>query len=86
MHDGSVRTTVEIDDEKWVKLKKLAAERGEKGFSKLIDEALGSYLDHVSDESVQERRDALLALRGVWDEETAETVRERIAESRKHWR
>lgn len=86
MHDEDMRTTVEIDDDKLVKLKKLAAERGEKGFSGLINEALGAMFEKSAGETEQERREALLALRGAWDEETAEAVRERIAESRKHWR
>ena len=38
-----MRTTIEIDDAKLVKLKTMAAERGERGFSVLIDEALERY-------------------------------------------
>jgi len=33
MHDSFVRTTVEIDDAQRAELLKLAAQRGEKGFS-----------------------------------------------------
>src|SRR5688500_16978858 len=45
--DGSMRTTIEIDDDKLIKLKKLAAERGERGYSGLIDKALEQYLLEV---------------------------------------
>ncbi len=88
MHDRRMRTTVEIDDDKLVKLKKLAAERGEKGFSGLIDEALEAMFEKskAARETPEERIAALKALEGSWGEELAEEVRARIAESRKHWR
>lgn len=47
MHDLRMRTTIEIDDEKLIKLKKLAAERGERGFSKLVDAALAAFHYHA---------------------------------------
>ena len=88
MHDRSMRTTVEIKDEKLVKLKKMAAERGEKGFSGLIDEALDALFaqSELSSESDMRRIEAIKKLEGSWGEEFAEEVRARIAESRKHWR
>lgn len=86
MHDRVMRTTIEIDDAKLVKLKKMAAERGERGFSVLIDEALERYLEAAAKESIGERRRKLEALHGSWDDDTAEAVRERINESRRHWR
>lgn len=86
MHDRVMRTTIEIDDAKLVKLKKMAAERGERGFSVLIDEALEGYLEAAAKESIGERRRKLEALYGAWDDDTAEAVRERINESRRHWR
>ncbi|MBK9546239.1 MAG: type II toxin-antitoxin system VapC family toxin [Dehalococcoidia bacterium] len=78
-----MRTTIEIDEAKLVKLKKMAAERGERGFSVLIDEALERYLDAAAKESFEERRRALETLFGAWDEDTAAQVRERINESRR---
>ena len=83
MYDGSVRTTIEITDDKLIKLKKLAAERGER-YSGLVDEALEQYLARVALESPDERRAALKRLYGAWDDATAKEVRERIAESRRH--
>ncbi|MGE3077021.1 MAG: hypothetical protein AB7N24_20010 [Dehalococcoidia bacterium] len=83
-----MRTTVEIDDEKLIKLKKMAAERGEKGFSGLIDEALDALFaqSEGAPEADRRRIEAVKALEGSWGEEFAEEVRARIAESRKHWR
>ena len=44
MYAWCMRTTIEIADDKLIKLKKLAAERGERGYSGLIDQALDRYL------------------------------------------
>jgi len=43
-----VRTTVEISDAQRAALLKLAAERGEKGFSRLVGEALDRYLAELA--------------------------------------
>jgi metal-responsive CopG/Arc/MetJ family transcriptional regulator len=40
-----VRTTVELTDRQRAALRKLAAERGEKGFSRLVQEAIEHYLE-----------------------------------------
>jgi hypothetical protein len=84
MYYGSMRTTIEIADDKLIKLKKLAAEGGQRGYSGLIDEALDKYLDRVALESPDERRAALRRLYGAWDDTTASRVRERIAELWRH--
>lgn len=82
-----MRTTIEIDDDKLVKLKKLAAERGARGFSGLVNEALERYLDEGSDGELREGRvKRILALSGAWSDEAAEEARSRIAELRKTWR
>ena len=43
-----MRTTVEIPDEQRAKLLQLAAQRGEKGFSRLVQEALDLYLEQIA--------------------------------------
>jgi hypothetical protein len=84
MYDRSMRTTIEIADDKLIKLKKLAAERGERGYSGLVDEALEQYLSEVvSPNDGDEFGDEF---QGLWTDKEAEEVRKRIAESRKHWR
>lgn len=46
-----MRTTIELPDEQRAKLLELAARRGEKGFSKLVQEAVAEYLaDAAHDE------------------------------------
>lgn len=87
MHDEGMRTTIEIDDDKLVKLKKLAAERGERGFSGLIDEALERYLGDPNDATRREQRIAQIrALSGAWSDEAAGEARARIAQLRETWR
>lgn len=89
MHDRSMRTTIEIADDKLVKLKKLAAERGERGFSALVDEALERYLetDPGAERARRERQaEAIRALAGSWSDEDAALARERIAELSATWR
>lgn len=88
MHDRSMRTTIEIADDKLVKLKKLAAERGERGFSALVDEALERYLetDPGAERARRERQaEAIRALAGSIDDETADQLRQSVRESRASW-
>lgn len=63
MNDMFVRTTIEISDMQRVKLIALAAQRGEKGFSRLVQAAIDAYLDgeHAHDKTRQEA----LRLRGA---------------------
>jgi metal-responsive CopG/Arc/MetJ family transcriptional regulator len=44
MYVSEMRTTVEIDDTQRAELLRIAAERGEKGFSSLVREALDAYV------------------------------------------
>lgn len=79
-----MRTTVEIRDDLRAKLLALAAERGEKGYSRIVEEALERYLTERerSEEGLRE----LLALRGSLSDEDAEAVRGEIRELRSGWR
>ncbi len=77
-----VRTTIDLRDEQHRALTVLAARRGLKGFSVLIQEAIDAYVDDLDDEET----DALLALEGVLDEAAGEEVSRRIAEVRGSWR
>lgn len=66
------------------RLAALAARRGLRGFSQLINEALDRYLED------EERREAMvqeiLALRGVLSAEEAGEAERRIRETRSRWR
>ncbi|MGH7894989.1 MAG: hypothetical protein ACREQL_09985 [Candidatus Binatia bacterium] len=79
-----MRTTIEIDDVHRGKLLELAARRGEKGFSRIIAEAIESYLKSVKrSESV--RRDAL-KLQGAFSPNEADRLRVATSEIRRSWR
>lgn len=89
MHDENMRTTIEIDDDKLLRLRQLAAVRGKRGYSELVDEALEEYfarLERETDAQREARIAKVLDLQGVWSDEVAEAVRARITEDRKHWR
>lgn len=79
-----MRTTVEIADEQRARLLELAARRGEKGFSKLVQEALDLYLRQAGDRETRVR-DALSVL-GTLDDGGAEELRESVRRIRAAWR
>lgn len=79
-----MRTTVEILDEHRAELLKLAAERGEKGFSSLVREAVDLYLQQH-----HARREAIaraLELRGSFSEDEAAAMESSVARLRGSWR
>ena len=66
-----MRTTVELSDSTYKRLRAAAAERGNRGFSPIVEEAVSLYLD-----GAQERAEIakdIEAARGAWsDEDVAE--------------
>ncbi|MCZ7578838.1 MAG: ribbon-helix-helix protein, CopG family [Dehalococcoidia bacterium] len=83
-----MRTTIEISDDTLRKLRELAARRGEKGYSRIIEEALGITSEPAGqmqgDSRTREER--IRALEGSISEEEAEEWKAKIRESRRHWR
>jgi hypothetical protein len=79
-----MRTTIELEDENRARLLALAASRGEKGFSKIIGEAVEMYLKTVTAD--EERRAVALALRGRLGKKEAEDLRSATTELRESWR
>ena len=79
-----MRTTIELPDEQRAKLLELAARRGEKGFSVLVQEAVAAYLEQHA--GGRERVQRALALRGVLQGEEGERLREAAEEARGNWR
>lgn len=71
-----MRTTVEITNEQRVRLTALAAERGLRGFSALIREAIDMYLEEQDD------LEEVLALRGILSDEEADEMERHVAELR----
>ena len=81
---ADMRTTIEMTDEQRAKLLHLAARRGMKGFSALVQEALDQYLKARAgrDDEVQ----AALAVRGTLKGKDAERLAEACRELRSNWR
>ena len=79
-----MRTTVEIKDEHRAKLLELAALRGKKGFSDLIEEALELYLESL--QAGEQSKQRALAARGSLSVEQTDELRERARALRGTWR
>ena len=77
-----MRTTVQIRDDQREALAAMAARRGLRGFSTLIQEAIDRFLD----EDDADDNAAFMALRGSITDEQAERMREAIRFSRANWR
>jgi len=81
-----MRTTVEITDRQRAKLLELAAQRGEKGFSRLVREAIDIYLETRADAARAARVRAALAALGSLDRKNADALEERARALRGSWR
>ena len=79
-----MRTTVEISDSQRAALVRIAAERGEKGFSAVLREAVDLYLKQHRGRAAAVR-EALAARGALSDAEAAEFVAD-VRRVREHWR
>jgi hypothetical protein len=79
-----VRTTVELKPEHRAALLALAARRGLKGFSSVLEEAISSYLDGELER--ERRRRELLSLAGSLPADEADELRRTTRELRESWR
>ncbi|MBP7570212.1 MAG: ribbon-helix-helix protein, CopG family [Acidobacteria bacterium] len=79
-----MRTTIELKDEHRARLLEIAARRGAKGFSALIEEAVELYLEAA--DASEARRKAALALRGRLSPRDANGLRAAAAALRESWR
>ena len=84
MYTCFMRTTVEIRDDLRARLLEIAARRGEKGFSKIVEEALESYLYRDGDNEAARTR--ALAARGALTGDEADDLEDRTREIRERWR
>ncbi|MCK6459465.1 MAG: hypothetical protein L6Q95_06170 [Planctomycetes bacterium] len=78
-----MRTTVEITDAQRAKLLRLAASRGEKGFSVLVHEAIDLYLRTQVEAARRARVKAALTVLGTFSDKDAEALREATRALRK---
>jgi predicted transcriptional regulator len=79
-----MRTTVEISDAQRAKLLEIAARRGEKGSSRLVQEALDQYL--ADEASRKGRVEAAIAIGGSLSEKAADALEESVRQIRGTWR
>jgi hypothetical protein len=79
-----MRTTVEIDDGQRAELLKLAAQRGDKGFSSIVREALDLYLkQHRAKREVVAQA---LKLQGSFSDGEADALEASVRQLREKWR
>ncbi len=79
-----MRTTLEITDTQRARLLELAARRGEKGFSRLVQEAIDRYL--AEEGSRKGRIEAALAIGGTIDEKASRALEDSVSRIRGTWR
>jgi predicted DNA-binding protein len=80
----AMRTTIELTDQQRARLLELAARQGEKGFSRIIQEAVNRYLDDL--ERRQEAVHQALRVLGTLSEKSERTMRSSIDALRSRWR
>jgi hypothetical protein len=79
-----MRTTVEITAEQRARLLQLAARRGEKGFSRLVQEAIDRYLSVEIER--KERIEAAVAVLGTVSAKSADAMQISVEDLRGRWR
>lgn len=79
-----MRTTVEIKPEHRSALLALAARRGQKGFSLVLEEAIDKYLRGEAER--QQQKQKLLSLAGALSDRDAAELRETARSLRESWR
>jgi hypothetical protein len=79
-----MRTTIEMTDEHRAALLELAARRGLKGFSSLVEDAIASYL--LAEAARDDKRRAATRLKGALTKAEGRVFRTHAASIREHWR
>ena len=79
-----MRTTIEITEAQRAELLRLSAQRGEKGFSAVIREAVDFYLQAKAGRGAAIRE--ALRLKGVLSDDEAEEMQRAASAARKSWR
>jgi len=84
MYNKYMRTTVEMKPQHRKALMALAADRGEKGFSGVLAEAIETYLEGKDER--EKKLEIFRSLRGSLSDEEANDLRARTRAIREHWR
>lgn len=79
-----MRITIKIKDEYRTHLLALAARRGQKGFSGIVEEALALYFSKLEGEETNCQK--ALSLKGILADQEVEQIRETTFELRSSWR
>jgi len=79
-----MRTTVELTESQRAELLRIAAQRGMKGFSQLVQEAVDSYLEMQASRATL--IDAALAMKGALKNNSADEFEARTKTIRENWR
>lgn len=83
-HIIMMRTTIELSEEQRSELLRIAAKRGLKGFSPLVQEALDEYLQHEAKKL--HLIEAAIELQGSFQGKAGEDFLERTESIRSNWR
>jgi len=78
-----MRTTVEISDRQRSILLALAAQRGLRGYSQIVQEALDEYIAGQTKKS--KIKEKVLDMKGSWQPQESEQTRSRLMELREKW-
>jgi hypothetical protein len=79
-----MRTTIEMTDDARARLLEIAGARGEKGFSRIVQEAIEFYLEHHGSRRARQR--AALALEGSVAAKDGAALEETVRSIRASWR
>jgi metal-responsive CopG/Arc/MetJ family transcriptional regulator len=79
-----MRTTIELSNEHRSSLHSLAARRGLRGYSQLIQEAVDLYIQESAGKESNAKH--LLKMRGTWNKEEARKFQKRLREIRRYWK
>jgi metal-responsive CopG/Arc/MetJ family transcriptional regulator len=79
-----MRTTIEITEEQRAELLKLAAIRGHKGFSQLVQEALNEYLSKINQRGTLISN--ALKMQGILSDKEAHAIENTTRQIRDEWR
>jgi len=78
-----MRTTIEISDEHRGILLSLAAQKGLRGYSRIIQEAIDYYIEHKT-QAMDKKKD-ILKMKGGWNQEETKKIRSNLESLRKNW-
>ena len=79
-----MRTTIELSNNHRSFLHSLAARRGLRGYSKLIQEAVDFYIQQMATKEGNTKH--LLTMRGTWNKEDTRKFKNRLREIRRNWK